>query len=120
VQPANILLAVTGPKLLDAEIAHFGDPAFDLGQLLGHLLLPAAATGRAQTVEPTLRAVWRAYVAAVGPGHAALPAAASYAGIELLRRTLGAARVPAVEGDDASLAVIDVGLRLIREGFPPH
>ena len=39
-----------------------------------------------------------------------------YAGIELLRRTLGAARVPAVASDAASLAVIDTGLSLIRDG----
>ena len=40
-----------------------------------------------------------------------------YAGIELLRRTLGAARVPAVASDNASLAVVDSGLALIREGL---
>ena len=34
-----------GPKLLDAEIAHVGDPAFDLGTLLAHLVLPALARG---------------------------------------------------------------------------
>ena len=117
VQPANILLAAGGPKLLDAEIAHFGGPAFDIGQLLGHLLLPAAARGRAQAMLPSLRAVWRAYVAAAGARNSDLAAAARYAGIELLRRTLGAARVPAVASDDASLAVVDTGLRVIREGL---
>jgi hypothetical protein len=37
-----------------------------------------------------------------------------YAGIELLRRTLGAARLPAVSSDAASLAVVDAGLALVR------
>ena len=44
---------------------------------------------------------------------------ARYAGIELLRRTLGAARHPAVEADAASLAVLDSGLGLVRDGFVP-
>lgn len=115
VQPANVLLAPTGPKLLDAEIAHVGDPAFDVGQLLGHLLLPAAARGEPEKALPALGTTWAAYTAA--GGNAALDAAARYAGIELLRRTLGAARVPAVESDEASLAVVDSGLALVREGL---
>jgi len=118
VQPGNVLLTTAGPKLLDAEIAHVGDPAFDVGQLLGHLLLPAAARGEPETALPTLRATWDAYAATgadASPG--VLDAAARYAGIELLRRTLGAARLPAVEGDEASLAVVDSGLALVREGL---
>ena len=43
--------------------------------------------------------------------------AARYAGIELLRRTLGAARHPPVEADAAALAVLDSGLELVRGGF---
>ena len=31
VQPSNVLVAAGAPKLLDAEIAHMGDPAFDVG-----------------------------------------------------------------------------------------
>ncbi|MBW2268001.1 MAG: phosphotransferase [Deltaproteobacteria bacterium] len=116
VQPANVLLAANGPKLLDAEIAQLGDPAFDIGQLLGHLLLPAAARGEARAVDRSLRAVWQAYAAAASAGRSDLAHAARYAGVELLRRTLGAARVPAVASDAASLAVIDAGLDLIRNG----
>ena len=118
VQPANVLLTAAGPKLLDAEIAHVGDPAFDIGQLLGHLLLPAAARGEPETALPALRSTWAAYAAAgADASPAVLDAVSRYAGIELLRRTLGAARVPAVASDNASLAVVDSGLALIREGL---
>jgi 5-methylthioribose kinase len=118
VQAANVLLPPGGPKLLDAEIAHVGDPAFDLGQLLGHLLLPAAARGKGAEARPALEAAWRAYREAwAGELPFGPEAAARHAGIELLRRTLGAARVPAVASDTASLAVIETGLRLIREGL---
>lgn len=115
VQPTNVLLTGAGPKLLDAEIAHVGDPAFDLGQLLGHLLLPAVARGAPREAEASLQEAWRAYQSASGVDTAMLADAARHAGIELLRRTLGAARVAAVERDAAGLAVIDEGVRLVRE-----
>ena len=35
VQPSNVLLKAGEPRLLDAEIAHMGDPAFDVGPLAG-------------------------------------------------------------------------------------
>jgi aminoglycoside phosphotransferase (APT) family kinase protein len=39
VSPKNILVGRTGPILLDAECAWFGDPAFDVAFCLNHLLL---------------------------------------------------------------------------------
>ena len=39
VSPKNILAGPTGPILLDAECAWYGDPAFDLAFCLNHLLL---------------------------------------------------------------------------------
>jgi 5-methylthioribose kinase len=106
VQAGNVLLAASGPKLLDAEIAHVGDPAFDAGTLLAHLALPAAADGRLAAALPAVDAAWEAYCAAHGPGAPALGEALRYAGLELLRRTLGAARIAAVESDRAGLAVL--------------
>jgi 5-methylthioribose kinase len=115
VQAANVLLPAGRTVLLDAEIAHVGDPAFDLGQLLAHLLLPALARGEPECAAPALAAAWQAYAEA--HGREALAARADvgcYAGIELLRRTLGAARVPATLDDAAGLGVVDTGLRLLR------
>ena len=116
VQAANVLLAPGGAKLLDAEIAHVGDPAFDVGQLVAHLLLPAIARGAPDSARRAVEAAWTAYAGAFGPS-ADFAAAAVYAGIELLRRTLGAARVPAVAADAAGLAVVAAGLRIVRN--PP-
>lgn len=39
VSPKNILIGPRGPVFLDAECAWYGDPAFDLGFCLNHLLL---------------------------------------------------------------------------------
>jgi 5-methylthioribose kinase len=39
--PKNILVTATGVSLVDFETGHFGDPAFDLGFFLSHILLKA-------------------------------------------------------------------------------
>ena len=106
VQAGNVLLAASGPKLLDAEIAHVGDPAFDVGTLVAHLALPAAAEGRPSAALPAVEAAWSAYRVAHGPGAPPLADALRYAGLELLRRTIGAARAAAALSSDAGLAVL--------------
>jgi 5-methylthioribose kinase len=117
VQAGNILLPADGPKLLDAEISHVGDPAFDIGMLLAHVLIPAAAAGRASDAKPVVKSSWQAYAEAHGAaGLPDLTDALGYAGLELLRRTIGAARVAAVADDRAGLRVIDAGLALLRDG----
>lgn len=116
VQAGNVLLPPTGPKLLDAEIAHVGDPAFDVGSLVAHLLLPALARGEPGEGLASARAAWEAYSGGSGPT-LRFEEVARYAGFELLRRTLGAARLPAVETADAALRVLDAGERWTRE--PP-
>lgn len=119
VQPSNILLDASGPKLLDAEIAHAGDPAFDMGTLIAHLAMPAAAQGKADAATPVLRAVWRAYVSECGPDRTPPDAdVIRYAGLELIRRTIGAARVRFVEGDPAGLAVLELGTAWARGDLP--
>lgn len=47
VSPKNILIGPDGPVLLDAECAWYGDPAFDLGFCLNHLLLKCLWTPEA-------------------------------------------------------------------------
>jgi len=108
VQAGNVLLAPGGGvKLLDAEIAHVGDAAFDLGTLLAHLALPAVARGENASALPAR--VRAAYRAERGCDAATLARAQRYAGFELVRRTIGAARVAAVAGDEAGLRVLARG-----------
>jgi 5-methylthioribose kinase len=117
VQAGNVLLANTGPKLLDAEIAHVGDPAFDVGTLSAHLWLPCVAAGAADRGAGLAARVWEAYAQAHPQAGRPFEAVARYAGLEMLRRTIGAARVAAVEADEAGLAVLALAVRLIRK--PP-
>jgi 5-methylthioribose kinase len=115
VQAGNVLLTPSGPKLLDAEIAHLGDPAFDLGTLVAHLCVNALAVRAG--VPGSVAVLWSAYQGSAGGAALRFEDVTRYAGFELLRRTIGAARVAAVEGDDAGLAVLESALRWIGE--PP-
>ncbi len=71
VSPKNILLGPDGPVFLDAECAWYGDPAFDLGFCLNHLLLkclwtPRAAAGFLDAFD-ALRAAYFGHVAWESP-----------------------------------------------------
>jgi aminoglycoside phosphotransferase (APT) family kinase protein len=62
VSPKNILLAASGPVLLDAECAWYGDPAFDLAFLLNHILLKSAH-------RPLQSAEWARVFSTIVDGH---------------------------------------------------
>jgi Ser/Thr protein kinase RdoA (MazF antagonist) len=64
--PKNILCGSSGPVIVDAECAWFGDPAFDLAFVLNHLLLKGAwhPHWKAQYVD-AFRALCAAYLALV-------------------------------------------------------
>ena len=114
VQAGNVLLGPAGPVLLDAEIAHVGDPAFDLGTLIAHLRLPAVARGAPGDATESVEAAWLAYAAASGAGPELRRDAERYAAIEMLRRTLGAARVEVATEPEAGLAVADYATERLR------
>ncbi len=65
--PKNLLVSADRVVVLDAEVAWFGDPAFDLAFILNHLLLKSLLHHRQP--EPLLELVptfWSAYGAALG------------------------------------------------------
>ncbi|MER6936742.1 aminoglycoside phosphotransferase family protein [Nocardioides sp. NPDC127514] len=64
VSPKNILIGPSGPVLLDAECAWYGDPAFDLAFVLTHLVLKAVIRPKHQA---QLRAAGHALLEAYGP-----------------------------------------------------
>jgi 5-methylthioribose kinase len=112
VQAGNVLLAARGAVLLDAEIAHAGDPAFDLGTLFAHLRMPSVTRGSAPRPEAAIERAWRAYRAANAPADTGFERRVErYAALEMLRRTIGAARVAAVAEPGAALRVVDFALR---------
>jgi 5-methylthioribose kinase len=110
VQAGNVLLPGRGAVLLDAEIAHVGDPAFDAGTFVAHLAAPFVARERQAEAKPLVAAFWAAY--AEGGRFADV---ARYAGLELARRTIGAARMRATQDEEGALRVLATAVRWIRE-----
>ena len=63
--PKNLLVHAGGVVLIDFEVGHFGDPAFDLGFFLTHLILKAFRS--APIYEPHLNLVERFWASYQGP-----------------------------------------------------
>lgn len=112
VQPSNILIARGRARLVDAEIAHVGDPAFDVGTAIAHLRLPLLDDNGATAAERAESSLLSAYRGAGSELDAA--AAYAYAGVEMLRRTIGAARAPVTRDPDVAVAAIRRGVDLLR------
>jgi aminoglycoside phosphotransferase (APT) family kinase protein len=66
VSPKNILAGPDGPVFLDAECAWYGDPAFDLGFCLNHLLLKCLPMShRVDALEVSFETLATRYLAGV-------------------------------------------------------
>jgi len=113
VQAGNVLVQAGGrPRLLDAEIAHVGDPAFDLGQALAHVhvhRVRAQATFACDAAE-------RALVDGYAPERERLARARRYAGVEILRRAIGAARLSLLGTTARAERALALGCALILSG----
>jgi 5-methylthioribose kinase len=104
VQGTNVLLQGGRPRLLDAEIAHVGDPAFDLGVARAHVELHAVLRPESPGARAGLRALLDGYRAGGGTEET-IERSRGYAGVEMLRRTLGAARLTWLGGTGEGLAI---------------
>lgn len=105
----NVLVQGERPRLIDAEFAHVGDPAFDLGVALGHLVLHTAAPSARGALEPAWTALLEGY-RAVSREAERIARAGHYAGAVALAHVIGPSRLGFEQADDALHA-----LRLGRE-----
>ncbi|WP_339909004.1 aminoglycoside phosphotransferase family protein [Symmachiella dynata] len=81
--PKNILITPTGIALVDFETGHRGDPAFDLGFFLSHLLLKTVLhADRFEDYADLTHEFWKTYLAGIQPLKAT-----AFAPHELRRRT---------------------------------
>ena len=75
--PKNLLIAPGRLMILDAEVAWFGDPTFDVAFLLNHFHLKAlyhASRPASDAMLGLAAEAWKAYAAALGPRDADLEA----------------------------------------------
>jgi 5-methylthioribose kinase len=110
--PKNILVHAGGLTLVDLETAHAGDPAYDLGFFLSHLLLKAirAAPGGEGPYLALTVAFWRAYLDCAG---------AAFGGDDLVRRAIPHAAACALARVDGTSPVdyLDEGGRAAARRF---
>lgn len=121
VSPKNILCGPTGPVLLDAECAWYGDPAFDLAFCSAHLLLKTVwkpAHGPAYL--DAFYALQRGYLPGVTwEGAAEVDArAAPLTAAILLARVDGKSPADYLRTPEDKATVRDAARRLIRDGTP--
>ena len=118
VQAGNLLLQGQRPRLLDAEIAHLGDPAFDLGTALAHVWVYRSRSALPDPCARGAEALCAGYRSA-GGSDAEIRRAARYAGVEILRRTIGAARLAHLAEDADAIRALGQGAQLALGKFPP-
>jgi aminoglycoside phosphotransferase (APT) family kinase protein len=121
VSPKNILAGPDGPVFLDAECAWYGDPAFDLGFCLNHLMLKCLPLPqRIDALEASFATLVARYLAGVSwePAEALERRAAALLPALFLARIDGKSPVEYVVDDADRTLVRTVARRLIAEPIP--
>lgn len=121
VSPKNILCGPTGPVLLDAECAWYGDPAFDLAFCSAHLLLKTVwKPAHAAAYLDAFYALQRGYLPGVTWESAAEvdARAAPLTAAILLARVDGKSPADYLRTQEDKAMVRDAARRLIRDGTP--
>jgi 5-methylthioribose kinase len=118
--PKNLLLHAGGFTLVDYETAHFGDPTFDLGFFLSHLLLKAAhRPAERQLYFDLTRAFWRGYngtgMKRFKPAEALMGHGIAHLGACLLARVDGTSPAPYLTDVAKREAVRRLGRGLLLE-----
>ena len=113
---ANVLLQEGEPRLIDAEFAHVGDPAFDLGSGLAHLLL-CMPDDAADEARMEMEAIWlEAYLeraSGLGSGDELVARARGYAGVDMIYHVLGPVRMPFFEQEAFAAAMVRRGIEML-------
>ena len=107
--PKNVLVTNHAPVLLDWEVIHGGDPAFDLGMLTAHLLLKSCLI---PALGPAARTLARSYR---GPADPAL--AVRHTGAIMLARLWGKSRVEYLTAEPDRAAAAAIGGRALHGGY---
>ncbi len=110
--PKNLIAYADRVLVLDCEVAHWGDPAFDPAFLLCHLLLDGCHHRDARA-PANARVFWRAYGEAGGQAHDAVAVIAEL-GCLLLARADGKSPLPGLD-EPARAAVRRAGRTLLLD-----
>lgn len=113
VQAGNVIVQGERPRLYDAEIAHIGDPAFDLGLAFAHVHAHRAHARDAAPLAACEVALFAGY-SRTAEGNSDLEARArGFAGVEILRRAIGAARLTVLGTTARAERALELGASLL-------
>jgi 5-methylthioribose kinase len=104
--PGSWLQTAKGIQIIDPEFAYFGHAEFDLGVMIGHLLM-------AQTPMREIKLGLEGYLQMGTLDHALV---AGFAGAEILRRLIGLAQIPVDLSWAEKRNLIDRGTMLVMSG----
>jgi 5-methylthioribose kinase len=107
--PKNVLVTDGPPVLLDWEVIHAGDPAFDLGMLSAHLLLKACLI---PALWPAARVLARSYRGPADPARAV-----RHAGAIMLARLWGKSPVEYLTAGPDRATAAAIGGRALHGGY---
>lgn len=113
--PKNLIVYPDRMLMIDFEVAHHGDPAFDVAFLLALMLLDGIRHGRPEFFEESRR-FWELYRAAAGPAAAGEDAVVAELGCIVLARIDGKSRLPLAE--DVQESGRELARRLLLERPP--
>lgn len=113
VKAANVVLQRGRPRLLDAEFAHVGDPAFDLGTALGHTWLHLDAGTRRAGHTDAETALLAGYAATGGRARELCSPARRWAGIDMIQHVIGPMRLPIFPSADVAAGSLSRGIELL-------
>jgi 5-methylthioribose kinase len=113
--PKNVLVTRAAPVLLDWEVVHAGDPAFDLGMLTAHLLLKASRHP-GLPASPLLAAA--SQLAASYSGPADPGRAVRHAGAIMLARLWGKSTVEYLASAAQRATAAAIGERALVGAYP--
>lgn len=116
VQAGNVLVQGQRPRLVDAEIAHVGDPAFDLGQALAHVHVHRVHARDLAGIAACEDALLAGYRRAAGDANLRVTDVRGYAGVEILRRAIGAARLSILGTTARAERALELGAALLSGG----
>jgi 5-methylthioribose kinase len=106
--PKNVLVRATGTVIVDWEVAHVGDMAFDLATMTAHLFAKALRTAPVGGAEPLIESVRQFWSAYDGPADRAR--ALRHTGAVLLARLYGKSPVEYLDDPAARTRAHRVGV----------
>ncbi len=106
--PGSWLRTDRGIKVIDPEFCFLGDPCFDVGVFIAHLVM-------AQQPARLIDRLIEGYSREAAVDEAATRRSLQFAGVEIMRRLIGVARVPLAVGLDEKAALLERSKRLVLD-----